>query len=59
LGRTYVTKLGRQLAEVRQNQENTVRTTVQGETIHRKYKRFKLGGVQAYDRSDNWTIVIT
>jgi hypothetical protein len=28
-----------------------VRGIGQGEAIHRKYKRFKLGGGQAYDRS--------
>jgi hypothetical protein len=38
----YITKLSRQQAEV-----------IQGETRHRKYKRLKLGGGQAYDRSND------
>jgi hypothetical protein len=48
----YITKLCRQQAEVIQNHDNeNVRTTGQGEARHRKYKRLKLGGGQAYDRS--------
>jgi hypothetical protein len=48
----YVTKLCRQQAEVIQNHENgNVRNKGQRETRHRKYKRLKLGGGQAYDRS--------
>jgi hypothetical protein len=47
----YVTKLCRRQAEVVQNHENEhVRSRGQGETRHRKYKRLKLGGGQAYDR---------
>jgi hypothetical protein len=47
----YKTKLRRQQAEVIQNHENAnVRNIGQGERRHRKYKRFKLGGGQAYDR---------
>jgi hypothetical protein len=39
-------------AEVIQNHENAnVRNTGQGEPRHRKYKRLKLGGGQAYNRS--------
>jgi hypothetical protein len=46
----YITKLCSQHAEVIQNHENEhVRSTGQGETRHRKYKRLKLGGGQAYD----------
>jgi hypothetical protein len=47
----YITKLSRQQAEVIQNHENVnVRNIGQGEARHRKYKRRKLGGGQAYDR---------
>jgi hypothetical protein len=50
----YVTKLCRQQAEVIQNHDNeNVRTNGQGEARHRKYKRLKLGGGQAYDRSSD------
>jgi hypothetical protein len=48
----YITKLCRQQAEVIQNHCNeNVRNIGQGEANHRKYKRLKLGGGQAYDRS--------
>jgi hypothetical protein len=48
----YITKLCRQQAEVIQNHDNeNVRTIEEGEARHRKYKRLKLGGGQAYDRS--------
>jgi hypothetical protein len=47
----YITKLCRQQAEVIQNHDNeNVRNIGQGEARHRKYKRLKLGGGQAYDR---------
>jgi hypothetical protein len=50
----YITKLSRQQAEVIQNHENiNVRNIGQGEARHRKYKRLKLGGDQAYDRSND------
>jgi hypothetical protein len=50
----YITKLSRQKAEVIQNHENVdVRNIGQGEARHRKYKRLKLGGGQAYDRSND------
>jgi hypothetical protein len=50
----YITKLCRQQAEVIQNHENEhVRGIGQGEVRHRKYKRLKLGGGQAYDRSSD------
>jgi hypothetical protein len=43
-----ITKLCRQQAEVIQNHDNeNVRNIGQGETLHRKYKRLKLGGGQA------------
>jgi hypothetical protein len=49
-----MTKLSRQQAEVIQNHENAnVRNTGQGEARHRKYKRLKLGGGQAYDSSSD------
>jgi hypothetical protein len=48
----YITKLCKQQAEVIQNHDNeSVRTIGRGEARHRKYKRLKLGGGQAYDRS--------
>jgi hypothetical protein len=48
----YLIKLCRQQAEVIQNHDNeNVRTIGQGEVRHRKYRRLKLGGGQAYDRS--------
>jgi hypothetical protein len=48
----YIRKLRRQQAEVIQNHVNeNVRNIGQGEALHRKYKRLKLGGGQAYDRS--------
>jgi hypothetical protein len=46
----YIIKLSRQQAEVIQNHENAnLRNTGQDEARHRKYKRLKLGGGQAYD----------
>jgi hypothetical protein len=45
----YMTKLCRQQAEVILNHDNeNVRYIGQGETRHRKYKRLKLDGGQAY-----------
>jgi hypothetical protein len=53
-GYDYMTKLSRQQAEVIQNHENAnVRNIGQGEARHRKFKRLKLGGGQAYDRSSD------
>jgi hypothetical protein len=50
----YVTKLCRQQAEVVQNHENEhVRSIEQGKARHRKYKRLKFGGSQAYNRSSD------
>jgi hypothetical protein len=50
----YITKLCRQQAEVIQNHENAnVRNIALGEVRQRKYKRLKLGGGQAYDRSSD------
>jgi hypothetical protein len=46
--------LCKQQAEVIQNHENElIRDIGQGEARHRKYKRLKLGGGQAYDRSSD------
>jgi hypothetical protein len=46
-----MTKLCRKQAEVLRNHENEhVRGIGQGEARHRKYKRLKLAGGQAYDR---------
>jgi hypothetical protein len=53
----YITKLRRKQAEVIQNHEN-VRNIGQGEARRRKYKRLKLGGGQAYDRSNELTAVV-
>jgi hypothetical protein len=48
----YIMKLCRIQAEVTLNHENpNVHAIGQGEARHRKYKRLKLGGGQAYDRS--------
>jgi hypothetical protein len=50
----YITKLCRQQAEFIQNHENAnVRNIGQGEARHRKHRRLKLGGGQAYDRSSD------
>jgi hypothetical protein len=50
----YITKLCRQQAEVIENHENAnVRHIGQGEPRHGKYKRLKLGGGQADDRSSD------
>jgi hypothetical protein len=50
----YITILCRQQAEVIQNHYNkNVRNIGQGEARQRKYKRLKLGGGQAYDRSSD------
>jgi hypothetical protein len=49
-----MTTLSRQQAEVILNHENAnVRNIGQGEARHRKYKRLKLGGGQACDRSSD------
>jgi hypothetical protein len=48
----FITKLCRQQAEGILNDDNeNVRNIGQGEARHRKYKRLKLGGGQAYGRS--------
>jgi hypothetical protein len=50
----FITKLCRQQAEVIQNLVNpNVSNIGQGEAQHRKYKRLKLGGGQAYARSSD------
>jgi hypothetical protein len=50
----YTSQLCRQQTEVIQNHENEhVRGIGQGEARHRKYKRLKLSGGQAYDRSSD------
>jgi hypothetical protein len=50
----YITKLCRQQAQVIQHHENIhVRNIGQDEARHRKYKRLKLGGGQAYHRSSD------
>jgi hypothetical protein len=54
----YVTKLCKKQTEVIWNHQNEhVRGIEQGEARHRKYKRFKLGGGQAYDRSSDLVAV--
>jgi hypothetical protein len=48
----YITKLRRTPAELILNHVNpNVRGIGQGEARHRKYRRLKVGGGQAYDRS--------
>jgi hypothetical protein len=55
-----ITKLCTQQAKFIQNHKNAnVRNTGQGEARHRKYKRLKLGGCQAYDCSRDSTAVVT
>jgi hypothetical protein len=50
----YIVSYGRPQAEVIKNHENeNVPTIGQGEALHRKYKRLKLGGCQAYVRSSD------
>jgi hypothetical protein len=50
----YVIKLCKKQAEVIQNHENVyVRGIEKGEANHRKYKRLKLGGGQAYKCSSD------
>jgi hypothetical protein len=50
----YITKLRKRQAEVIQNHENEhVRGIGQGDAKRRKYKRLKLGGGQAYNRSND------
>jgi hypothetical protein len=50
----FITKLCRQQSEVIQNHANpNVRNIGQGEAQHKKYKRLKLGGGQAYDHSSD------
>jgi hypothetical protein len=53
------TKFYRQEAEIIQNRENANdRDAGKSETRHEKYKRLKLGGGQAYDRSSDLTDVV-
>jgi hypothetical protein len=48
----YITNSCRQQAEVIQNHQNeNVRYIGQGEALHRKYMRLKLGGGHVYDCS--------
>jgi hypothetical protein len=55
----YVIKMCRRQAEVIENHENeNARGIGQGEARHRKYKRLKLGGGQAYDRSSDLAVVV-
>jgi hypothetical protein len=50
----YTTELCRQQAQVIQNHDNEhVRSKGQGEAMRRKYKKLKLDGGQAYDRSSD------
>jgi hypothetical protein len=47
----YITEVCSTPAKVILNHRNPI---WQGEALHRKYKRLKLGGGQAYDRSADW-----
>jgi hypothetical protein len=50
----YITRLCRQQTEIMQSHENAdIRNIGQGEPRHRKCRRLKLGGGQAYDRSSD------
>jgi hypothetical protein len=50
----FIAKLCRQQAEVIQKHKNElIRGIGEGEARHRKYKRLKVGGGQAYDRSSD------
>jgi hypothetical protein len=50
----YITKLCRKQAEDTQNHENKhILIIGEGGARHRKYKKLKLGGGQAYDRSSD------
>jgi hypothetical protein len=54
----YITKSCRKQAEYIKNYLNpNVRAIGEGEAMRRKYKRHKLGGGQAYDRSSGLTAV--
>jgi hypothetical protein len=56
----FVTKLCRQQATLILNHENVnVLNIGQGDAQHRKCKRLKLGGGQAYNRSRFCTVVIS
>jgi hypothetical protein len=51
--------LCRQQTEVIQNHENEyIRTIGQGKARHREFKRLKLGGYQAYDRSGKYAAIV-
>jgi hypothetical protein len=55
----YIIELCKQKAEVIQNHQNDhVRNKGKGEGRHRKYKRLKLCGSQAYDCSSHYAAVI-
>jgi hypothetical protein len=49
----YITKLCRQAEVIQNHDSGNVLNIGQGEARHRKYKRLKLGGGQAYDRSSD------
>jgi hypothetical protein len=56
----YITKLCRQQGKVIQNHENEhVRSKGQSVAKHRKYKRLKLCGGQAYDHTRDYAAVVT
>jgi hypothetical protein len=55
----YIIEFCRQQAEVIQNHENDhVRSIEQGEARHRKYKKLKVGGGEAYDHSSDKAAVV-
>jgi hypothetical protein len=49
----YITKLCREQADIRNHENEHICGIGQGEARHRKYKRLKLGGGQAYDHSSD------
>jgi hypothetical protein len=55
----YITKLCRQQAEVKQNLENEhVRSLGQDKARHRKHRRLRFGGDQAYNRTSDSAAVV-
>jgi hypothetical protein len=53
----FITQLCRQQAEIQNHENANVRNIEQGEAMRRKYKRLKLGGGQAYNRSGDYADV--
>jgi hypothetical protein len=54
----YITKLCRKQANIQNHSNANVSNIGQGETRHRKFKRLKLGGGQAYHHSSDYIAVV-